>query len=159
MKIELDKQFFTGGNATFTVEQIGGTHYTFKIRRPRGDDKPLFASLLSGPDNENDYTYLGMVVERDEMKPAIVDGRQTLVPTGRKYLHCKMTAKSRMNVDSVPVKAINWVLRKVSFNEEIDPRYAVHHEGKCGCCGRTLTVPESIKRGIGPECWSRICGA
>ena len=34
--------------------------------------------------------------------------------------------------------------------------FTVHHEGKCGCCGRSLTVPESIKRGIGPECWSRM---
>src|ERR1019366_4832357 len=28
----------------------------------------------------------------------------------------------------------------------------VWHEGKCGRCGRKLTVPESIERGIGPEC-------
>ena len=28
--------------------------------------------------------------------------------------------------------------------------------GRCGKCGRTLTDPESIDRGIGPECWSRM---
>jgi hypothetical protein len=27
-----------------------------------------------------------------------------------------------------------------------------HHEGKCGRCGRLLTVPSSIESGIGPEC-------
>jgi hypothetical protein len=26
------------------------------------------------------------------------------------------------------------------------------HEGRCGRCGRTLTVPESIDSGFGPEC-------
>jgi len=24
--------------------------------------------------------------------------------------------------------------------------------GKCGCCGRTLTDPESVRLGIGPDC-------
>lgn len=27
--------------------------------------------------------------------------------------------------------------------------------GSCGCCGRELTDPGSIKRGIGPICWAR----
>ena len=26
------------------------------------------------------------------------------------------------------------------------------HEGKCLCCGRTLTDSDSIQRGIGPVC-------
>ena len=24
--------------------------------------------------------------------------------------------------------------------------------GKCACCGRTLTVPASVHRGLGPDC-------
>lgn len=31
--------------------------------------------------------------------------------------------------------------------------------GKCGCCGRRLTDPTSISRGIGPDCWARLGGA
>lgn len=31
--------------------------------------------------------------------------------------------------------------------------------GVCGVCGRELTNPESIERGIGPVCWGRIGGA
>ena len=30
--------------------------------------------------------------------------------------------------------------------------FDVHHEGKCGKCGRPLTVPESVKTGLGPIC-------
>jgi hypothetical protein len=30
----------------------------------------------------------------------------------------------------------------------------VWHEGRCGRCGRKLTVPESIESGFGPECAS-----
>jgi hypothetical protein len=69
--ILLDKQFFTGGNATFTVQNPQGEYYTFKLRQPdpkrsfnfRGkskDEIPFFASLLTGPDNENSYSYIGM---------------------------------------------------------------------------------------------------
>lgn len=28
--------------------------------------------------------------------------------------------------------------------------------GKCGCCGRWLTDPESKMRGIGPDCWEDL---
>jgi hypothetical protein len=28
----------------------------------------------------------------------------------------------------------------------------VLHSGRCGRCGRTLTTPDSIERGLGPEC-------
>lgn len=27
---------------------------------------------------------------------------------------------------------------------------------KCGGCGRALRTPESIARGLGPTCWSRL---
>lgn len=30
--------------------------------------------------------------------------------------------------------------------------------GICGCCGRTLTDPLSITRGVGPICWGRLSG-
>ena len=26
----------------------------------------------------------------------------------------------------------------------------------CGCCGRELTDPESVERGIGPICWKKL---
>lgn len=34
----------------------------------------------------------------------------------------------------------------------IPPSLEVWHEGRCGRCGRALTVPESIASGIGPVC-------
>jgi hypothetical protein len=32
------------------------------------------------------------------------------------------------------------------------PNLEIWHEGRCGRCGRKLTVPESIHNGYGPEC-------
>jgi hypothetical protein len=137
--IELDTKFFIGGNATFTVDNGAGVHYTFKIRQPRGENKPYFVSLLSGPNNESDYTYLGVFC----------------AVTG----DVRLTRASKMNDNSTPIKVVRWALKHVYGDRLLPDGYAIHHEGKCGCCGRTLTVPESIKRGIGPECWSRIMGA
>ena len=31
-------------------------------------------------------------------------------------------------------------------------KLTAYHEGRCGRCGRRLTVPESIESGFGPEC-------
>jgi len=147
--IQLDKQFFTGGNATFTVQNPSGEYYTFKIKQPnpnkslrfRGQAKdtiPFFANLLTGPDNENSFTYLGMV------NPDTGD--------------VKLTRASRYNETSEPVAVLRWALSKAFGDKQIPDGYQIRHEGKCGCCGRTLTVPESLDRGIGPECWGRISG-
>jgi len=134
--IQLDKNFFFGGRATFTVDNGKGTHYTFRISTPKhpyGLFKPYFASLLTGTDNETSYTYLGSVS----------------TDTG----DIIMTRASKMNSDSVPVKVLTWILKKViGENFELPEGYSVQHAGKCGCCGRTLTHPESLKNGIGPEC-------
>lgn len=35
----------------------------------------------------------------------------------------------------------------------------LRHAKRCLRCGRTLTDPESISRGIGPDCWDRVKGA
>lgn len=31
-------------------------------------------------------------------------------------------------------------------------KMAVYHSGRCGSCGRELTTPESIRRGLGKKC-------
>lgn len=35
----------------------------------------------------------------------------------------------------------------------------LRHAKRCLRCGRILTDPDSISRGIGPDCWSRIVRA
>ena len=32
----------------------------------------------------------------------------------------------------------------------------IWHEGKCGKCGRPLTVPSSIENGLGPSCLKKL---
>lgn len=131
----LNKDFILGGNATFTVQNPKGQHYTFKVRQPK-PDMPHFVSLLTGPDNENSFTYLGILFG----------------DTGAFIL----TRKSTMTPDSMPVKVINFAFRCLWGKQVLPEGYQIRHEGKCGCCGRKLTTPESLDRGIGPECIKRF---
>lgn len=63
--------------------------------------------------------------------------------------------KVEANDDVYPVKS--WNEQHIIFAEiEKDPKAAAERYGKaqgvCGMCGRKLTDPDSINRGIGPVC-------
>jgi hypothetical protein len=129
------KAYTLAGNATLTLtSQRTGARYTFKVSRAKSDHADYwFVGLLTGPDNYADYQYMGIVQ----------DGRFNL------------TRKSKYTADAVPVKAFQYFWKHVA-NEAMPPHMEIRHEGKCGRCGRKLTVPESIDRGIGPECFGRM---
>ncbi len=133
----INKDFILGGNATFTVQNNKGVHYTFKARQPK-PEMPFFLSLLTGPDNETSYTYMGTIGAK----------------TGDVYL----TAKSKYSNDSLPVRVARFALRCVWGVQTLPEGYQIRHEGKCGRCGRKLTTPESLDRGIGPECIKHFGG-
>jgi hypothetical protein len=120
--------FALAGNATFTVTSVKtGTRFTFKVRKPSAD-APHFVSVMTGCDNESDYTFLGTIFD------------------GANYVHGR---KSRIAADAPSAVAFAWFWRNVA---SLPSAVTVHHEGKCCRCGRKLTVPESIESGIGPEC-------
>jgi len=130
------------GNSRFTlVSRATGARYTFKVsaaknRDNRANGKLWFVSLLTGPNNEADFTYLGVLREG----------------WGSEGVKFGLTAKSRAPPDSAPVKAIGWAIHAIYDRGEIPPTLEIWHEGRCCRCGRTLTVPESIATGLGPEC-------
>ncbi len=135
----ISKQFILAGDAIFTVEQPGGTgHRTFRVQHvPAGNrwGESWFVKLLTGPDNGSSYTYMG------KLDPF----------TGQ----VRLTAKSKYTEDSFPVRLFNRVLARVWCDDHAayeQHDYKTHHEGRCGRCGRKLTVPESIESGFGPEC-------
>jgi hypothetical protein len=131
------KDFILAGNAILTLEsEKTGKHLTFRIRKLEDRDV-WFTSLLTGPDNTSDFTYLGMVkLEGDTI---------SLV----------LTKKSSLTDTSEPVLAFRFLLSWLSAGK-MPPRMHVHHEGRCGRCRRRLTVPESIESGFGPECAGRL---
>ncbi len=125
--------FALAGNATFTVTSLRtGTRFTYKIRQPK-PESPHFVSVLTGPNNDENYTFLG-----------------TIFP-GNVYVHGK---RSTISMSAPAATAFNWLWnhRDTVKNFQIQ----INHAGKCCRCGRTLTVPASIESGIGPECESKM---
>ncbi len=124
-------KFFTGGRAVFTVANNKGQHYTFRIGRSK-ETQPFFVGLLTGPNNESDYTYVGIYNNENHT--------------------VRLTSKSKYTTDSKPVKVIQWAIKQVVEGNPLPEGYSIRHEGRCCCCGKPLTDPESILLGIGPIC-------
>jgi len=127
------REFLLAGKSTFTlVSTKTGSRFTYRVKRAKGESRPWFVGLLTGPDNTSSYSYLGCI-------------------WGSRYSHGR---KSRVGSDAISVKAFDWFLRHLD-HDALD-LVEFWHEGRCGRCGRKLTVPESIEAGIGPECASRM---
>jgi hypothetical protein len=141
-------QFLYAGNATVTLlNTVTGVRFTFNVVAPR--DKVTgeyqtgaglyWVKLLNGPENVADYTYMGTVV------PAKIEPK--VVGTG-----LRATKGSKVAADAPSFKAADWMLRLLASGMPMPAGLEVWHEGKCGKCGRRLTVPESVAAGIGPVC-------
>ena len=129
------KAFLLAGNARITlVSKKTGSRFTFRVSKGRQDNAPHFVSVLTGSCNESDYTFLGTLF------------------TGSNFVHGR---KSPIGKDAPSAKAFAWAVKYI-LRGEVPPNCEVHHEGRCGRCGRALTVPESITAGFGPECASRM---
>jgi hypothetical protein len=52
--------------------------------------------------------------------------------------------------------AFRWFINNLMAKSAKLAQVEFWHEGYCGRCGRELTVPESIERGLGPQCARRM---
>jgi hypothetical protein len=128
--------FMLAGKATFTLRSLKtGARYTYRVTKH--DTNPIwFVKLMTGPDNEESYSYIGVIQNKN----------------------FRTTAKSKLPVSSAPCQAIWWVLKQLVDDTQAIGQVEIWHAGKCGRCGRTLTVPESIDSGFGPECIQMVGG-
>ena len=141
MTSDLIAAFLTSGRATGTLKSLkSGSHFTFKISANRNDEHMFFVSLLTGSDNEHDYSYLGLLLRHPE----------------RGTLSFRVTGKSCAGNDAASVRGFRWMLAKLNRGEELSPQGEFHHEGRCGRCNRVLTEPESIETGLGPVCREKM---
>ena len=131
--LENPAQFIKAGKAVFTVENKDtGNRFTYKAKKC--EDKDIwFVSVLTGPDNYDNYQYMGCLFG------------DTFRRTGR----------ARITEDATSFKAFAWTWNRLLQNN-LPQNVHIHHEGRCGRCGRRLTVPESIESGFGPECIQMI---
>lgn len=120
-------------NGTYTVVlNERGDYRTIKIEDcPEKFNKPAgtqIASYLSGSDNERDFTGC-----------AFITGDQVVM-------------WARFKADSISAQALK-ILVSATEDHRADygTAYAIE-SGRCWKCGRKLTVPASLYRGMGPEC-------
>ena len=131
-------KFIMGGNAIFTlVSKKTGTRFTYRVKAVEDYKGGVshFVSLLSGPDNTEDYQYLGQFY-RHQLE----------------YAHGR---KSRVGHDAPAVKALEWICKYLTGNVLPDS-CEIWHAARCGRCARKLTVPSSIASGFGPECINHV---
>ncbi len=136
---KISKEFLLAGDAIVTVANPSGEHYTYRIQKVEASERyaeAFFVKLLTGPDNTRDYNYLGK-----------------LDPT---FAEVRLTAKSCVGEDAVSYRVIRWIVKLLWAGKELPEGYTLNHEGYCLRCSRLLTTPESVERGIGPECWKLL---
>lgn len=147
--LNITTEFLFAGRAVFTADN-GATgdrkaHFTFKVRKwtPKDkagqDQRPVFLTyLLTGPDRTRDWAYLGTV---------------RLVAGFVGYYH---SPKSKVSVEARSVAALHWVIRVLNGANRVPPAASIQHDGVCARCGRQLTHPESLKTGLGPDCYDIV---
>ena len=134
---EFASAFVLGGRAVFTLENAKtGNRFTYRVSlAPEtipGKVRPYFVAVLTGPDNTANYQYLGCIW--DKANPRYIHG-----------------AKSRVSSEAPSAKAFAWFVRR-GIGTHLPEGVTLYHEGRCGRCGRALTVPESVRTGMGPIC-------
>src|SRR4051812_6538212 len=137
-RIDLNKslEFMLAGNATFTVcSTKTGVRYTYKVVNPKfdkDDDKPAslwLVKVLCGQDNTNDYRTLGKI-------------------TKNQFSTTEKSRESGIRMSTPSVIAFMWTLKNLVAGET-NFGVEIFHEGRCGRCGRKLTVPESVQAEYG----------
>ena len=117
-------------NGRFTVRsEKTGRHRTFRITSSKDENGNItrWVKLLTGPDNTSSYTSFAR----------IVNDRVVVF-----YKH----------------KGTQWELLATMLNKmqeqglEETKAQILEAEVKCRRCSRPLTTPESLQRGLGPEC-------
>lgn len=133
-------RYFLAGGARVTLQNdLTGVRFTYTIKAPKTDtERGGRVADLTSPmrfvalaDNERSYSYLGFI--RD----------------GGAYVHGHRKSRVGVAAPSVVMFAGVWETLRMGLSPD---NISIWHEGICGRCGRTLTVPASIASGFGPDC-------
>lgn len=146
----ITQDFVLAGNATFTLEIPAAfakerntkPHYTYKVTysEPNGQwAEAYWVGLLTGSDNENSFSRLG------KLDPVTGEVRLVRGACATETSYCFRLLERAL--------ACVWDRETVRMEAA---GFDLHHEGKCGKCGRKLTVPSSVESGIGPECAKKM---
>jgi hypothetical protein len=141
--------FVFAGKAIFTLVGKAG-RFTYKVSKS-DDGKLFFVNLFTGSDNADKYAYeyVGIVRTYEQADIQKWEFEQTnkakITPTDPKW--------------GKAIIGFAWLLKEIKKAQTLEPHTLAQaefwHEGRCGACGARLTVPVSIARGLGPECFRK----
>ena len=130
IKHEMGLKFIFGGKSFVTFLNTNTSNrFTYKVVKHKTDDI-YFINVLTSPDT---YTFFGTY----------------------RNGQFKHSPKARISAEAQSVKVFQFVIAKLSTNT-LSNLIEIYHDGRCGKCGKQLTVPESVETGFGPECYKRI---
>lgn len=126
------------GHAILTLQNGENKHYTYKITVADDTNNLYFVRLLTSFDNSADssYVYIGCY---------FVDSNY--------FVPAKPYKSSPEFSWPKPIRLAKYFFNNLHNMSTTESKLKVYHEGKCCKCGRRLTTPESIERGLGPECY------
>jgi len=131
------ERYILSGKAVVTlVSAKTGTRFSYRITAT-DDRSAYFVGVLTGPDNTTDYQYLGRIAR------------------GIFWLGRKNPKPGDIGKDAPSARAFDWTWRQLA-KRQLPEALEVWHEGRCGRCGRKLTVPASVALGFGPECEGKL---
>jgi len=124
------KKFIEAGKAFFTVRnKETGNRFSYRVFRSGkthlGKIPPWFVWTRG---SNGKYIYVGTIFEKK--------GFVT-------------TSKSKVTEKDIRFQAFKWLYANA---KKLPAKVEVFHEGKCCRCGKALTDPVSIEKGIGPIC-------
>lgn len=140
---QLVHRFILAGNATFTiVSRKTGDRYTYKVTKKENQfdrrQHVWFVALLTGPDNNSSYDCIGLLKKNG-------------------MFNWTFNRTKRYTTSNAPsIKGFEFFWEHLDTKVQLHPMIQFYHAGRCGRCGRTLTVPESVESGFGPECAGRL---
>lgn len=135
-----------GALVTVVAGSAEGARRTFRFRAKAkaklaaNERKAYFLDVLSGPDNGVDYSGCGSLVK-------LANGGCEYRPYG------EVSATTR-----AAATLLAGGLNTQAGAAPLPAGVEFWHQGTCARCGRSLTVPESIASGLGPECLAAVGG-
>lgn len=132
------KQYILGGKSKFTLTNVStNNHLTLKITKVKDfREQNAFTNgyYVSVCTDYLEFNYIGLLLSRN-------DEFFKFIPK-----------KSFKDMNGKSVATVQYIIKNFLNDFKTHPDMKFYHFGCCCRCGRTITHPQSIERGIGPDC-------
>ena len=170
----------TNKRCTWRVEAIKGEENAFEVRAFTGSENGSKSNYdVIGTIRDGKYTFRSDAMVLREMEATLTEMGRTadadfigkmahytakgwdiysnnLGRMARLRAELKAT-RTKVAFDDPKQKGFFWLWNvKLANDKALGEGVEFWHEGRCGCCGKLLTVPESINAGYGPICLPRM---